>query len=78
MPIPPIPNPDPEDLIWIREVPQIYKRSVEWLYKLIEAGHLNKYVIPGDMKTYLLRSEIEQALRPRPATRSDAPPPPSA
>ena len=54
----------PPDFIAIQEAEVVYKRSIPWFYDRIKEHKLRKFTIPGDKKTYLLRSEIQAILQP--------------
>lgn len=56
--------PDTADLIWIQDAEREYARSRAWLDGQVRAGRLSYANIPGDRKTYLLRSELDALLRP--------------
>jgi hypothetical protein len=56
---------EPQDLIWIADAEHTYNRSREWFLKQIKLRKLHKTKIEGDRKVYLLRSEVEELLKPR-------------
>ncbi len=56
---------EPQDLVWIADAERTYNRSREWFLKQIKLKKLHKTKIEGDRKAYLLRSEIEELLKPR-------------
>jgi hypothetical protein len=56
---------EPQDLVWIVDAERTYNRSREWFLKQIKLKKLHKTKIEGDRKAYLLRSEIEELLKPR-------------
>lgn len=60
-----------DDLIWIQDAVKIYGRSLSWFQDRVKEGTLKAYKIPGDRKQYLLRSDVEVQLAPRPWTAAD-------
>lgn len=53
------------DYIWIDDVQAEYGPSRSWVEIQLRAGALSYVKIPGDRRTYLRRSELEQFLRGR-------------
>jgi hypothetical protein len=55
------------DLIWIQDAANEFGRSIPWLYNNLreKGGTLDTKKIPGDPKTYLLRSQLRELLRPQ-------------
>ena len=57
---------DPTDLIWLVEAAKVYKRSRTYMEGLIEPGPkgeppvLSYIKLPGDVRYYLLKSELER------------------
>ena len=60
------------DLIWIQTAAEEFKRSIPWLYANLreKGGTLDTKKIPGDPRTYLLRSQLRELLRPQDHTVS--------
>lgn len=56
---------DKDDLIWIQDAIEEYARSRAWLDTQVKAGKLHIATIEGDKKFYLLRSELNELLRPK-------------
>lgn|GEM_PF-3372595 len=59
-----MPQIDP-NLIPIQEAATEYGRSRKWLDEQVRAGHLHYAKIEGDKRTFLLRSELDQLLKPQ-------------
>lgn len=57
-----MPAVDPNDVIWIQDAAKEYPRSRKWLDEQISERHLSVIKVPGDLKVYLLRSEIDALL----------------
>ncbi|MBA3823839.1 MAG: hypothetical protein H0X24_08055 [Ktedonobacterales bacterium] len=60
-----------DDLIWIQDAVQQFERSSKWFKECIRDGQIRAYKIAGDRKQYLVRSDIELMLAPRPWTEED-------
>jgi hypothetical protein len=60
-----------DDLLWIQDAAKEYDRSVKWFQECMKEGSIKAYKIPGDRKQYLLRTDIEALLTPRPWTDED-------
>lgn len=60
---------DPNDLIWLVDAAEQYKRSRGYMESLIEPGpkgeppQLSYVLLPGDRKYYLLKSELERFMQ---------------
>lgn len=52
------------DLIWIQDAAKDYDRSRKWLDDQVAAGKLHYATFEGDRRVYLLRSELNELLRP--------------
>jgi hypothetical protein len=61
-----------DDLIWVQEAAKAYGRSTIWIQSRIKEGIIRAYKIYGDRKQYVLRSDIEALLAPRPWTEEDS------
>lgn len=59
-----MPTVDPQDIIAIQDAAKEYGKSREWLDKQIAERRLSVVKVPGDVKVYLLRSEIEEITAP--------------
>jgi hypothetical protein len=53
-------QPPKKDLIWITAAMVEYGHSRVWFTERIKDGRLHTFPQPGEVKVYLLRSEIEE------------------
>ena len=63
--------PDLNELIWISDAAEEYKRSRKWLDEQIAARRLSVAKVPGDKRVYLVRAELERLLAPQIIQRAE-------
>lgn len=59
------------NLIPIQEAAELYGRSRRWLDEQVSAGRIRYANVPGDRKLYLLRSELDELLKPHIQRKGD-------
>jgi hypothetical protein len=54
---------DEKDLIWVEEARFKYNHARDWFMRRIQDGSLRKVLLPGSLRVYLVKSELEQYMK---------------
>jgi hypothetical protein len=54
---------DEKDLIWVEEARFKYNHARDWFMRRVQDGRLHKVLLPGSLRVYLVKAELEQYMK---------------